>query len=137
MQQVVSSVQRVSDIIKSIASASREQTAGIEQVDIAIREMDDVTQQNAALVEQSAAAAQSMQDQAANLTQVVSVFKLLSPGPGPTPAQGRPASASATRLADSSHIARAPAKAAPPRLSTPARPSLAKTDVGTSDWEEF
>ena len=55
-------------------SASQEQMDGIEQVNVAIRDMDSVTQQNAALVEQAAAAAGSMQDQAANLTRVVSVF---------------------------------------------------------------
>lgn len=59
-----------------ITSVSREQEAGIEQINQAIAEMDTVTQQNAALVEQAAAAAESLQDQAVNLTQVVSVFRI-------------------------------------------------------------
>jgi len=76
MDEVVASVQRVTDIMAEITAASQEQSAGIEQVNQAINQMDQVTQQNAALVEQAAAAAESMQDQAGNLSQVVSVFKL-------------------------------------------------------------
>jgi methyl-accepting chemotaxis protein len=76
MTEVVASVKRVSDIVAEISAASQEQSSGIEEVNRAIVQMDEVTQQNAALVEQAAAAAQSMQDQAANLAQVVSVFKL-------------------------------------------------------------
>jgi methyl-accepting chemotaxis protein len=59
-----------------ISSASQEQTSGIEQVNQAIGQMDQVTQQNAALVEEAAAAAESMQIQAASLAQIVSIFKL-------------------------------------------------------------
>ena len=76
MTEVVESVQRVSSIIGEIALASSEQTTGVEQVNQAIIEMDHVTQQNAALVEQAAAAAKAMQDQAASLAQAVSVFKI-------------------------------------------------------------
>jgi methyl-accepting chemotaxis protein len=76
MQDVVASVQRVSDIMTEISEASREQRIGIEQVNGAIAEMDQVTQQNAALVEEAAAATESMQEQAQNLAQAVSVFKL-------------------------------------------------------------
>ena len=76
MQNVVSSVQRVSNIISEITEASRSQSDGIEAVNRSILQMDSVTQQNAALVEQAAAAAESMQNQAAGLAQVVSVFKL-------------------------------------------------------------
>ena len=76
MDEVVSSVRRVTDIISDISSASEEQTAGIEKINQAIRQMDDVTQQNAALVEQAAAAAHSMQEQALHLSQAVSIFKL-------------------------------------------------------------
>jgi methyl-accepting chemotaxis protein len=76
MQDVVASVQRVSDIMTEISAASREQSIGIEQVNGAIAEMDQVTQQNAALVEEAAAATESMQEQAHNLAQAVSVFKL-------------------------------------------------------------
>jgi methyl-accepting chemotaxis protein len=76
MDQVVASVSRVTSIISEITEASNEQCTGIGQVNIAITEIDSVTQQNAALVEQAAAAAASMQEQAANLRQLVSRFKL-------------------------------------------------------------
>jgi methyl-accepting chemotaxis protein len=76
MDEVVGSVRRVTDIIGEITSASESQTTGIEQINQAIRQMDDVTQQNAALVEEAAAAAHSMQDQAQHLSQAVSIFKL-------------------------------------------------------------
>ena len=76
MDEVVGSVRRVADIMQEITAASSEQSAGIEQVNMAIVQMDQVTQQNAALVEQAAAAAESMQDQATALNEVVSVFRL-------------------------------------------------------------
>jgi methyl-accepting chemotaxis protein len=66
----------VTDIIGEITAASHEQTQGIEQINQAITQMDQVTQQNAALVEEAAAAAQSMQEQAGNLVDAVSVFRL-------------------------------------------------------------
>ncbi|WP_312437298.1 methyl-accepting chemotaxis protein [Achromobacter sp.] len=80
MQEIVSSVQRVTDIMGEIAAASAEQADGIEQVNRAVSQMDEVTQQNAALVEEAAAAAGSMQDQSADLTRAVSAFRL--PGGG-------------------------------------------------------
>ena len=76
MEEVVSSVRRVTDIVGEITSAGQEQSDGIEQINLAITQMDETTQQNAALVEQAAAAAQSLQDQASHLAQVVGVFKL-------------------------------------------------------------
>jgi methyl-accepting chemotaxis protein len=76
MEEIVTSIKRVTDIMGEIASASHEQSAGIEQVNQAIAEMDQVTQQNAALVEQAAAAAESLQDRAAGLVDAVSVFTL-------------------------------------------------------------
>nr|WP_315401141.1 methyl-accepting chemotaxis protein [uncultured Duganella sp.] len=76
MDQIVTSVRRVTNIMGEISAASAEQEAGIMQVNLAISEMDSVTQQNAALVEEAAAASESMQDQARHLEQVVSVFKL-------------------------------------------------------------
>jgi methyl-accepting chemotaxis protein len=76
MREVVSSVQRVTGIMAEITSASAEQTSGIEQINVAVVQMDQVTQQNAALVEEAAAAAQSMQEQARGLAEAVSVFKL-------------------------------------------------------------
>ena len=79
MNEIVTSVKRVTDIIGEITSASQEQTAGIEQINQAICQMDMTTQQNAALVEEAAAAAASMQDQTVNLTRAVSMFNLSSP----------------------------------------------------------
>ena len=76
MTEVVNSVKRVSDIINDIASASLEQSSGIEQINQAIAQMDEVTQQNAALVEEAAAAAGSLEDQAGKLSHIVSVFRL-------------------------------------------------------------
>ena len=76
MEQVVASVQKVADIVADISAASNEQSAGIGNVNQAIIQMDQVTQQNAALVEQAAAAAGSLQDQARTLAQEVSVFRL-------------------------------------------------------------
>lgn len=75
--EVVVSVNRVTDIMSEITNASQEQSSGIEQINQAIMTMDNVTQQNAALVEESAAAAQSMQDQSVHLAQIVSKFILV------------------------------------------------------------
>lgn len=88
MNEVVRSVQQVTDIMGEIASASSEQSTGIEQVNVAITQMDEVTQQNAALVEQATAAAQAMADQANALRVAVSIFKVGESsvcGPSATP----------------------------------------------------
>jgi methyl-accepting chemotaxis protein len=76
MQEIVISVQRVSDIISEISAASQEQSAGIDQVNVAVASMDEVTQQNAALVEEAAAAAESLTEQADELMNAVSVFTI-------------------------------------------------------------
>lgn len=76
MEEIVSSIQGVTTMITHITSASHEQTAGIQQVNHAIREMDDVTQQNAALVEEAAAAAESLEDQARKLSVTMGNFKI-------------------------------------------------------------
>jgi methyl-accepting chemotaxis protein-1 (serine sensor receptor) len=78
MDDVVSSVKRVTTLIGSMVEASREQNSGVEHISIALNELDEVTQQTAALTEEAAAAARSMQDQAGSLTQSVSVFQLHS-----------------------------------------------------------
>jgi methyl-accepting chemotaxis protein len=85
MDDVVSSVARVTDMMAEITNASQEQRIGIDQVNEAIAQMDQVTQQNAALVEEAAAAAASMQEQAARLAQVAAGFRL-----GTTAAPQRP-----------------------------------------------
>jgi methyl-accepting chemotaxis protein len=123
IQEVVGSVQRVTAIMSQIASASKEQSDGIEQVNQAIGQMDQVTQQNAALVEEAAAAAASMREQAAGLAEAVSIFRI----------DGLAAPALA-----------APARAVParPRLAparqqqgTPVR--RAPATAGGDGWEEF
>jgi len=127
MDEVVASVKRVTDIMSEIANASQEQSAGIEQVNLSIIEMDGMTQQNAALVEQAAAAAQSLQDQAGELQRVVSVFRLIEG----EEVHVAPAAA-ATPVASRAVAVRAPAaKPAAPRaaLKRPApaaRPAPAK-----------
>ncbi|NVD74035.1 hypothetical protein HUX88_26405 [Duganella sp. BJB1802] len=76
MNELVSGVQRLTDILSEVTIAGNEQTSGIEQINRAIIQMDSVTQQNAALVEEAAAAAQSMQEQSAKLAGLVSIFTL-------------------------------------------------------------
>ncbi len=88
MGEVVAAVGRVTDIMGEITAASREQSAGIEQVNLAVTEMDTVTQQNAALVEEASAAAASLQEQASNLAQLVSIFKLAEHATQQTPSAG-------------------------------------------------
>jgi methyl-accepting chemotaxis protein len=132
MGDIVESVRRVTDILNEITSASQEQTAGIEQINEAITQMDTVTQQNAALVEQAAAASQSMQDQAARLSAAVSVFKLehaaasVARAPAPQAAAARTA-LPAVRPAPAAKSAAKPARPARPHKAAPVE----------SDWEEF
>jgi len=103
MQEIVSSVKRVTDIMAEITAASQEQSSGIEQVNTAITQMDEVTQQNAALVEEAAAAAESLEEQAGNLAKAVAIFKL-----GGTTMRKTERRYSATRPAN---VARLPVKA--------------------------
>jgi methyl-accepting chemotaxis protein len=119
MDEVVASVKRVTDIMGEIANASAEQSAGIEQVNHSIIEMDSMTQQNAALVEEAAAAAQSLQDQAGELARVVSIFKLTEGEEAYEPLAAIAAPAAAP-VAASVPAVRAPAK-------RPARPALKKS----------
>jgi methyl-accepting chemotaxis protein len=76
MGEVVTQAQRVSDLIGEITAAASEQSKGIDQVGQAVTQLDQTTQQNAALVEESAAAADSLKSQAERLAEAVSVFKL-------------------------------------------------------------
>jgi len=110
MEDVVVSVRRVTDIMGEITAAGREQSSGIEQVNIAVTQMDAVTQQNAALVEEATAASQSMQDQAAALADLVTVFQLADDrGRGRRRAvQAAPAAPTRLALASSPGIGRWP-----------------------------
>ncbi|MCW5610915.1 MAG: Cache 3/Cache 2 fusion domain-containing protein [Rubrivivax sp.] len=122
MNEIVASVQRVSDIIGEISAAASEQSSGIAQVNGAVTDLDRMTQQNAALVEQSAAAAESLKDQAQKLAEVVGRFELggaahaAAPAvsPASAPAQGQPARIAKQVLAQVS--TRGPAT--PPPAST-------------------
>jgi methyl-accepting chemotaxis protein len=130
MEEIVQSISRVTQIMTQISNASEEQSIGIAQVNDAITQMDQVTQQNAALVEEAAAAAESMQEQSAKLADVVSVFQLDTSYASSAPALPRaPARAAALPR-------RTPAVAAPVKRAAPAAPRKAVT-TGESDWEEF
>lgn len=133
IDEVVSSVRHVTDIIAEISAASQEQSTGIEAVNLAIIEMDGMTQQNAALVEEAAAAAQSLQDQAGELAKVVSIFKLNV---------GEQSMVAARQTA----TARPAPPAAKPQVKTSvkslpaAKPAVKKASPAKSsddDWEEF
>ena len=118
MGAIVASVQQVNDIIQRVKQASAEQASGITEVNQAVTQMDDVTQQNAALVEQAAAAAASLQDQAVKLSAAVAVFTLDSQAASPTvtgeeQAFQEPASAQAERRALHSPLRGAPRHGAP------------------------
>jgi methyl-accepting chemotaxis protein len=114
MQEIVASVRRVTDIMAEITAASQEQTAGIGLINSSIAQMDEVTQQNAALVEETSAASEAMQEQAAALAQAVAVFRL-----------------------DAAVAPRTAQVAARVRPAPVARKQLAAIKPAASDWEEF
>jgi methyl-accepting chemotaxis protein len=120
MEQVVNSIRRVTDIMAEITSASQEQTGGIEQVNVAIGQMDEATQQNAALVEEAAAAAGALQEQASRLAEAVGVFKI-NGAAAAKPALLRPAPV------------RRQLSAAKPAHARPAKHTAHAAD----EWEEF
>ena len=128
MQEIVSSVQRVTDIMGEITAASVEQSAGIDQVNQAITSMDEVTQQNAALVEQAAAAAESLVEQSVSLTETVSAFRLNG-------AQGTSKAKAAHASSSSRTVANRPATRM--TASKPAAKKLVTTSDHDGDWEEF
>ncbi|SIR53491.1 methyl-accepting chemotaxis protein [Janthinobacterium sp. TND4EL3] len=133
MREIVDSVHKVSSIVGHISAASDEQRAGIEQVNQAITEMDQVTQQNAALVEEAAAAAESMQEQAARLADAVAVFRTAQVDAAP-PAPRRKQARPVTRLAARPAAKAAPARVAPPRA---AQAGEAQRQARNDEWEEF
>ena len=151
MGEIVQSVRRVADVVGEITAASSEQSSGIAQVNQAIGNLDQMTQQNAALVEQSAAAAQSLREQAAQMARAVAVFKVsgavAQPVPRPrrdiTPKEppGLPrrvppkvAAPARTPLA----MAGRPAVASPPlSVAGPAKAAPAPKPSPDADWETF
>ena len=137
MSEVVSSVTRVTDVIAEIVSASQEQSTGIEQINHAVSAMDNVTQQNASLVEEAAAAAESLRVQADHLVRTVSVFQIPADGARPTarPTLAHAGKASATLKAP---VRALPAKRAPVSNVMPLSQAKArKAAAAGSDWEEF
>ncbi|NUU04089.1 methyl-accepting chemotaxis protein [Herbaspirillum robiniae] len=141
MTEVVASVKRVTDIVAEISAASTEQSTGIEEINRAITLMDESTQQNAALVEEAAAAAQAMQDQAAQLMEAVSVFKVdagmaAAPSPAASAAHAAPKAAAPVIRKPA-----APARALAHKPAAETRPNRAPASaagkVTDDDWEQF
>jgi methyl-accepting chemotaxis protein len=150
MDEIVTSVKHVADIMNEITAASDEQSAGIQEVSQAITQMDEMTQRNAALVEEAAATAESMQTQSATLAQAVAVFKLQDrPGDMPKPLAPSSQPAKANAAPDKPAVSVKPAaqiqKAATRKPAT--RTSAAGTQISKpaqrlpvasgDDWEEF
>ncbi|HFF3759263.1 methyl-accepting chemotaxis protein [Stenotrophomonas forensis] len=123
MGEIVASVQRVTDIMADISAASQEQSSGIEQINQAVVQMDETTQQNAALVEEASAAARSMEEQANLLAEAVSVFRT-----------GAATAAAAVRPALAAVAATITPVRRPAALSPRIEPTLAANAGG---WEEF
>ena len=145
MTEVVASIQRVTDIMGGISAASHEQAAGVAQVGEAVRHMDNTTQQNAALVEEMAAAASSLKSQAQELVQVVSVFKLssdqnapssyrLAPQRPPEKKSFTPPPPKRVQAPTRPAIALKPRKLAAPAASAPAQKAPAQEE---DSWETF
>ncbi|MBV5293531.1 MAG: HAMP domain-containing protein [Curvibacter lanceolatus] len=147
MSEIVSSVRRVTDLIGEITASSDEQRSGISQVNAAVGQLDQMTQQNAALVEESAAAAASLRDQAQRLTEVVAVFNLgqghapaarsLAQAPRASAAPAPAALRSAPRPSLSASKAPAPASSSP-RAALPSATAGAAPKAGNEDdWTSF
>ncbi|GJI99995.1 methyl-accepting chemotaxis protein [Duganella rhizosphaerae] len=133
MQEVVASIKQVTDIVGEISAATQEQNDGIAQVHQAVTQMDQTTQQNSALVEETAAAAQTLRDQADKLEQVVSAFKINASAAAYAPPK-RPVRAAAPVVATLPKAPR-PKPAAQPA----AAPKKLKVSAAASkdEWEEF
>ncbi|MCI1007424.1 methyl-accepting chemotaxis protein [Herbaspirillum sp. C7C8] len=149
MSEVVASVRRVTDVVAEISAASNEQSDGIEQINHAIVQMDEVTQQNAALVEQAAAAAQSLQEQSGRLVETVSIFKLGSheasrarPVPKPVPPKSASKPTAAAPVMSAKAAVPTPGTAAKALPAKPVPASSARSGskampADEGDWEQF
>ena len=133
LEEIVSSVKRVTDIIGEITAASQEQASGIDQVNKAIMSMDETTQQNAALVEETTSAAQSMKEQAKELVRQVNMFKL-SGGEG-SASMRRPAVSSVSTAPKA--LAKKPTPAKPVARPEPVAVGGNKVPQGADEFEEF
>lgn len=134
MKDVVVSIKRVNDIMSEIAAASLEQSTGIDEISKAVNQMDEMTQQNAALVEQAAAAAESLLAQAGQLNDHVSMFKL-----DDSEDERLPVKTSKTTKSMQVTSKKPPVIAAPKRSAKPSKPAkaLPKAPSGEDDWESF
>ena len=128
MGEIVSSVQRVTDIMAEISAASQEQSAGIEQVNQTITQMDETTQQNAALVEEATAAARAMEEQAHQLAEAVALFQL---------EENAAATAAAGNRSRKPAAEPAPAFERPAETRTRPREDVVVAEAADSDWQEF
>ncbi len=137
MEEIVVSVKRVTDIMGEISAASKEQSAGIDQVNATVSQMDKITQQNAALVEEAAAAAKSMEEQTTGLAEMISAFVLTDEEPVAQPIAARRPTASA-KLVSGRPTTKATTSAVRPAAKPPRKP-LAAVSNGTADedWLEF
>jgi methyl-accepting chemotaxis protein len=140
LDQIVSAVKKVGDIVAEIAAASQEQSAGIEQVNKAVMQLDELTQQNAALVEQATAASQSMADQAQGLNEVMSRYHLGGAHAGTAAPAGRATAAGAApkqeRRAGNRPWGNRAKEAQPAAAAqAPRRPAAAASSE--SEWNEF
>ncbi len=136
--EIQTSVKKVSDIVAEISAASSEQSTGIEQVNKAIMQMDEVTQQNAALVEEAAAGAESLQEQARKLADNVSNFNVGEESVGAGAGRAPPAAASERRTADRPWAGRpSAAKPAPSKPERKAAAPLRRAAGDGGEWTEF
>jgi uncharacterized phage infection (PIP) family protein YhgE len=135
LAEIVVRVKKVTDVMAEIASSSREQASGIEQVNKAITMMDDVTQQNAALVEEASAAAQALTEQASNLTQLISRYRV---GEGAADAVHAAAPASAAAPAVERRAPTRPMTGKKRPTTVPAAPARAANGAAVAEeWKDF
>ena len=137
MEEIVTSVKRVTDIMAEISAASQEQSQGIEQVNQTITQMDEVTQQNAALVEEASASARSLEEQAASLATSVSQFRMEESQRAPVAAPAARVAVAAKPAARPSPARPAPRPAARPAAAAPRRAAGAPADKSDEQWTEF
>jgi len=130
LEEIVASSKKVGDIISEIAAAGAEQTQGIEQVNKAVTQMDEMTQQNAALVEQAAAASESLDEQAKGMQRMMNFFEVgdEAPDPAPVPKAETPKKKAASAK-------KVPAKKAAKPKATPKPAASASSD--DDEWDEF
>ncbi len=143
LTDIVNAIKKVSDIVAEIAAASREQATGLDQVNTAVGSMDEMTQRNGALVEQTSASAQALADQGRQLAELVGFFKIdgsggsmttaAPPRPAAPPAQAAPVASRPAPTATKP----AASKPAAPKPAPVAAPAAKPAAAGDDDWQEF